>query len=162
MEAIGKGGREGARVLRTDIRVASLLANDARHQVIARVFGVPPEQQNLLTMVAILALAETAAERLRRMRQGPPLPSANGSLFATASVKELLVSIAGSPARDTPSAGTLLALAVVGGAAAPAALRSIRVVRGASRRMTSGFHHRYGYLVDPGHWRERRARLQAE
>jgi hypothetical protein len=30
-----------------------------------------------------------------------------------------------------------------------------------SRGMTTGFHHRYGYLVDPGHWRERRARRRS-
>jgi hypothetical protein len=157
MDDIGTGGRAGARVLSTDLRVAAALANDARHRAITRLFAVPADQQNLLTLVAILALAQSGSEHLKRMLAGPPLPSAHTSLLATSSVKELLLSVAGPPARDTPNAGMLLAIAIVGGATGPTVFRSLRGARAFSRRAATGFHHRYGYIVDPGHWRAQRA-----
>src|SRR5947209_10038867 len=120
MDATGTGGRAGARVLRTDLRVASLLANDARRRAITRLFAVPADQQNLLTAVAILALAQSASEHLGRVFAAPPLPGAHTSLLGTASVKELLLGIAGAPARETPNAGMLLAIAIVGGTTGPA------------------------------------------
>lgn len=161
MDEMGTGGRAGARVLRTDVRVAALLGNYARRRTIARMFGASPEQANLVTMVAVLAIAQATSEYIQRLAAGPPVPSATEGLFVSASLKELLSSVAGPPSRETPSAGTLLALALVGGTAGPAVFRSTRAARSASRRMATGFHHRYGYLVDPGHWRQQRALRRA-
>ena len=57
----------------------------------------------------------------------------------------------------TVDAALFLVLAVVGGTAGPTAMKSIRAIRAGSNRASLAFHHRYGFLVDAGQWRARRA-----
>jgi hypothetical protein len=146
----------GARLL-ADARVAFLLINYARLRAVARLFGVGPEQANLLTAVALLTLAETSRRKIRAMMEGPALPSLEDGLLGGAMLREALGGVAGLSGRDAPQPATLLMLAVVGGLAAPTLFKSIRGVRATTHRTTVAFHHRYGYLVDPGHWRARHA-----
>lgn len=147
----------GAARLAGDVRTAFLLANEARHQGMARVFGVPREQETLLTWIVILMLADRAGEQLRRVLQAPGPSSASDALLGTAAVRELLYGLAGPASRDTSMIGTLLTAAVIGGAAGRALAKSVRGIRSSSRGLDIKFHHRYGYLVDPRHWRQRRA-----
>ncbi len=147
----------GARLLASDMRVGFMLINHARNRTVARLFGASRDQANLVTLVAAMVLADTVHERIQKMLRGPSVPSLGDGLFAGGSLRELLWGVAGPPARDTPLSGTLLTLAVLGGTAGPAAFKSIRAISGSSRRIHHGFRHRYGYLVDPGHWRARRA-----
>jgi hypothetical protein len=147
----------GARLLLSDMRTAFLLVNHARHRTIARLFGVSSDQANLLTLVAALTLAEAVHEKVERLLSAPSVPSLGDGLLASASLRELLAGVAGPPAHETPLSSTLLMIAVVGGTAGPAGLKSLRAIKASSHRMAVGFHHRYGYIVDPGHWRQRRA-----
>lgn len=148
----------GGRVLLSDMRLAFIVMNRARHLAITRLLGpLPPDQENLVTLVAVLALAETAHKKIQPWLVGPALPSFGDGLLTGASLREGLFGVAGSPSRDAPFAGGLLAIAIIGGASAPAAYRSLRAMRGFSHRAATRFHGRYGYLVDPGHWRQRRA-----
>ncbi len=148
----------GGRLLVSDVRTTFLVMNYARLRAIARLFGVSEDQANLLTLVAAMSLAQAAQARVQRLLRGPPLPSLGGAMFTGTGVKELLCGVAGSPARDTPFVGTLLAAAILGASAGPVTVKSARAVKASSRQAALGFHHRYGYIVDPGHWRQRRAR----
>lgn len=150
----------GGRLLLSDLRVAFLLMNDARHRTVARLFGVSPDQANLVTLIAVMMLAEAAHRKVQRLFSAPSVPSPGDGLVAGASLRELLLGVAGSPARDVPFSGPLLAIAVLGGTVGPTAFKSLRAIGDSSRKMTVGFHHRYGYVVDPGHWRRRRAQRQ--
>jgi hypothetical protein len=151
----------GGRLLVSDVRVAFLLINRARHLAIARLFGVPRDQANLVTLIAVMVLAERAHEKAHRLIGGPSLPSAGDGLLAGASLRELLCGFAGAPARDTPLLGTLLTIAVLGGTVGPTASKSLRAVGTSSHRVAVGFHDRYGYIIDPGHWRQRRAQRRS-
>ncbi len=148
----------GGRLLLSDMRTAFLLIDQVRLRAIARLFGVGPDQANLLTLVAALTLAQAARGTVQRVIEAPLLPNLGDSLLVGTSARELLCSVAGPSVRATPQLGTLLAVAVVGSTAGPAVLRSLRAARAGSHRAALGFHHRYGYIVDPGHWREHRAR----
>lgn len=147
----------GGRLLLSDMRLAFLLMNDARNRAAARLFAVPQEQANLVTLVAVAMLAETGHRKLQRLLNVPSVPSSGEGLMAAAAMRELAWNVAGPPARDMPLSGLLLAIAIVGGTATPAALKSLRAVRAFAHRTNVGFHRRYGYIVDAGHWRQRHA-----
>jgi hypothetical protein len=147
----------GGQLLLSDFRVAFILANHARRQALERLFGVLPDQDTLLTLVLAMTLAQATHLRAQRWLKEPSIPAGVDGMLAGASVRELLYGVAGTPTRDAPFLGSLLMFAVLAGTAGPVAAKSLRVLRGSSHQMATGFHHRYGYLVDPGHWRGRRA-----
>jgi hypothetical protein len=149
---------DGARLFVSDMTTAFLLVNDARHRAIERLLGVPRDQANVATLIAALIVAQAAQDHARRVFRAPATPAAGDMLLGTATARELLRGMAGPTSRETPLLGTLLALAVLGGPAFRAARGSLHGIRTSSRRANAGFRHRYGYLVDPGHLRERRAR----
>ena len=152
----------GARLLASDTRVALLLLNEARYRMVERLFAVPREEANIATVLALLILAEAVHERARRVLRTPAAPASGDVLLGAASVRESLRGVAGASSRDTPLFGTLLMVAILGGPARRAALKSVQGLRASSHRMNVGFHHRYGYLVDPGHLRRRRAQRRGE
>jgi hypothetical protein len=147
----------GTRLLVSDVRTAFLLVNRARHLAIQRVFGLSAAEDNLLTFVVAVMAANAVRDNARRLILDGPVPSAADWLFGSGSLRELLCSVAGPAARDTPQLGTLLTIAVVAAGVRPVVAKSLHGIRSSSHRMTVGFHHRYGYLIDPGHRRERRA-----
>jgi hypothetical protein len=146
----------GARLLATDLRVATLLLNDARYRTFQRVFAVERRDVNLVTLIGLLVLAEKtqATTRSLRGRRGPTMAE---DFMGFGIVREALCRVAGPSSRDTPLLSTLLAIAVIGGAARS----GLHGVRGSGHRADVAFHHRYGYLIDPGHWRRRRAQRRA-
>jgi hypothetical protein len=152
----------GANLLLSDLRVGYLLLNELRYRSMARVFGLSRSQANLATLVALLTLAEAAGDRAGSYLRAPGAPSALSASVGAAGVRSVLSSVAGAPSSDVPGAGALLAIAVLGGTAAPTVIRSLRGVRTESHRLAMDFHRRYGYLIDPGHWRQRRARRRGE
>jgi hypothetical protein len=152
----------GARLLLSDMWTAFLLIDHARHRTIARLFGVPRDQANLLTLVAVLTLADAIHDKAQRLLGGPPVPPLGDGLLGAASLRELLWRVVGRPDPDTPLASTLLVIAVVAGTAGPAGLESLRAIKASSHRTAIVFHHRYGYMIDPGHWRQRRAQRRGE
>jgi hypothetical protein len=134
------------------VRIASLLLNDARYRAFQRVFAVQRKDVNLVTLIALLIMAEKtqATSRKLRSRRGPTLTE---DFMGFGIVREALCRVAGPDSRDTPLLSTLLAIAVIGGAARS----GLHGVRGSGHRADVAFHDRYGYLIDPGHWRRRRA-----
>lgn len=151
----------GGQLLLADMRVASMLANHARHRAVARTFGVSRDQANLATLIAVLLVADKTSDRLTRMLRAQETPSMGEGLLFGASLRAGLGAIVGPPARDAPMFGILVSAAVLGTTLGPTVVKSIHGVTTYSHRMALGFHHRYGYVVDPGHWREQRARRRA-
>lgn len=145
----------GAGVLAGDLEIGFVLINEARYRAMARLFGATREQTNLVTALAMLALAEAMRAKWQRLMSGPATPSIADDMLGAAIFRELLASAAGPTVRDTPQLGTLLTLAFVGRAMGPIVVRSIRGMRDRSQRFNTGFRHRYGYLVDVGHRRQR-------
>ncbi len=147
----------GGRLLMGDMRTGWLLVNGGRHAVMQRLFALSAEQEKLLTAVLVLMLADGLSTRIRRMLLGPPVPSLGDSFLGATTLSDLVSSVGGPVAQATPMSAPLLTLAVLGGAAGPVAVRSVRAMRSGGHDVSVHFHHRYGYLVDPGHWRQRRA-----
>ena len=134
-----------------------LFANEARCRVMQRTFGVSRDQVNLATLVALGGLAEAMRTQSRKMRSAAGVPSTADNMIGVTLASELLRSIGGPVSDDTPLIGPLIAVAMIGAGARAVTRRSARGVYGSSHKMDVAFHHRYGYLVDPGHWRARRA-----
>jgi hypothetical protein len=150
------------RLLLSDIRTSFLIANEARHRIISRLFGIPREQENLLTLVAALMMAEAIRERFHRLQETPPLPSFGDGMLEAMSINEALCTVAGPASRQTPMMGALIALALVGHGLRPTVAKALHDLRSSAQFGAVHFHHRYGYLVDPGHWRRRRAMNRGE
>ena len=147
----------GADQLLADARVAALLAGEARDRAMARLLGVSKDQAGLAGLIVLLLAGQAVyGAGKRALAPGGPPTAADGMLMA-ATARELLLRAVGLPADGTPLLGTLLVAAVALTTARRAATRSGRAIRASSSRANSQFHHRYGYLMDPGHWREHRA-----
>jgi hypothetical protein len=151
----------GARLLITDLRVAYLLANEARYRALERVFGISRDQANFVTFALLLLTAETVSDKVERALHGIGGPTRADAALGTALANEVLGEIAGRPARDTPMFGALVALALVGGLSVPAVRRSMHGVSAASHHTLVAFRHRYGYLVAHGRRIARTRRSQA-
>jgi hypothetical protein len=145
-------GISGGRLLATDVRVATLLLNDARYRAIQRLFAIERKDVNLVSLIALLLMVERAQTTSRKLRssRGPTMAE---DFMGFGIIREALCRVAGPDARDTPLLSSLLAIAVIGGAAHS----GLRGIRGSGHQADVAFHHRYGYLIDPGHWRQRRA-----
>jgi hypothetical protein len=132
----------GANLMLADLRTVFMLANDARYQTLERLFGLPRNQANIATLVAIVALAEAARAKLGRLARAPA-PSAGDLAMATATVRHLMLGPAGDSAPTIPMFGALAAIAAGGTVVIPAAVRSVRGVRSAAREVGSFFGRRY-------------------
>jgi hypothetical protein len=148
----GAGNVSGARLLVRDVRIATLLLNDARYRAFQRVFAVERRDVNLVTLIALLLMADKTQSTTRRLRGGRG-PTLAEDFMGFGIAREALCRVAGPTSRDTPLLSTLLAIAVIGGAARS----GLHGVRDSGHQADVAFHHRYGYLIDPGHWRQRRA-----
>ena len=100
-----------------DAVLAFRLLNEARHRIMYRVFGMPREHSNLMTLFVIAAfvraLQRAAAAPGTQVRKARSSPTAVGDTMIGAAVaRETVNSIAGHPARDTPFAVALIALAM--------------------------------------------------
>jgi hypothetical protein len=151
---------DGSNLLLSDIRIAFLVINDVRYRTIQGLFHVPRDQVNLATFIGLLVLAEGVGAHGRRLRGAARPPSWADNAIGAAVVSEVLSGLAGPSSRDTPLLGALLAIAAIGGVARATLGKSARSLRDSSRRTDLAFHRRYGYLIDPGHWRARRAQRQ--
>jgi hypothetical protein len=145
-------GVSGGRLLATDLRIATLMLNDGRYRAFQRLFAIERNDVNLVSLIALLVMAERTQATTRRLR-GHRGPTVAENFMGFGIVREALARVAGPASRDTPLLSTLLAIAVVGGAARS----GLHGIRGSGHRADVAFHHRYGYLIDPGHWRARRA-----
>jgi hypothetical protein len=157
MRSAPREGPGGSQLLATDFRVMTLLLHNAHRRVTMRVLGVSEADADLAGLIAVAVAAHAIGKRTRRMLRAPGQPSATDFMFGGAGVREVMRAIIGSPADQTPYFGALLMLALLAGPSRRAVAESMRSFEGGMHRMNSGFHHRYGYLVDPLHMRLRRA-----
>ena len=146
----------GGKLLLTDSKIALLFGDEARVRALNRLFGLSREQANLATAVALLLLVQAAADAKQRLVAQGATPTAGDSAIWVVVARELLAGVAGPSSRDTPLLGTLITIAFLGGAARRIAIKAGHAIRSGSHRADVGFRHRYGYLVDVGHWRQRR------
>jgi hypothetical protein len=104
----------------TDSRLVLGVLNHLRYQALNRAFGLSRDQANVVTAVLLLGAADGAYEAARRvsgMRLRVAAPDAALGAFA---LRGAALGVAGPSARAIPGFGTLVAFALLGGAAAPA------------------------------------------
>ena len=135
----------GARLFVGDTAIAFHLLNEARHRVMSRVFGMPREHSNVMTLFVIAAfvraLQRAAATPGTQVRKAQSSPTAIGdTMIGTAVAKETVNSIAGHPARDTPFAAALIALAMTVYTFRAATKRLLHAVRPTFRHLAAAEH----------------------
>jgi hypothetical protein len=125
-----------------DARLYAAVANHVRYRAIQKVFGVEPEQVNLLTFVLALTLANGAAGVAKFVLQ--PI-HVSGSAAGTAAVllREGAYTVAGPTARQIPGFGSLALLALAGGLALPHLRRAAAGARAAEHRVRLERERRY-------------------
>jgi hypothetical protein len=147
--------------LLVDMRVAFILVNDARLRVLTRLFGTTQDEANLVTLMALLVAGQAARARLQRLPHFRFPPAGDVMLFS-GSAREVARSVAGPTISQQPAALTLISMALMYGPTRRAIPKALLAASGAGERLTFGFRHRYGYLVDPGQRRARRAQQRRE
>ena len=135
----------GARLLAADIRVASLLVDDARRRTMEGLFGIPRDQPS--GVATVIALAVLAGALRSRAPSRPERPTVSDVAFGFGAVREAAYDVAGPWARESNYFGTLLAFALAGATARLAVRKSVHGVKGLSRQGYADFHHRYGHLI---------------
>jgi hypothetical protein len=131
------GGLSGGRLLVGDLRTLSMFVNESRYRAFERVLGLPREEANLATAVAILTVAEAMRVRAGRLRL--PVPSFGELAFGSAAFKEAILGPPKPGAPAVPMFSGLVAIAAAGTLAA-AAGKSLHGMRTASH----AFVNRYG------------------
>jgi len=139
----------GATLLVSDVRVAFMLLNEARYRSLERLFGIPREQANVATVIAILIAAKAVHDRTERMVKGPGGPTRADALLGAAVLKESIYRVAGPSSRERPLSGTAVAIAALAGMSGPALSRSIRGIRTDRRRIQLTFKRYYGRPIGP-------------
>jgi hypothetical protein len=119
----------------TDSRLALAVLNHLRYQALHRVFGASREQANVLTAVLVVAAADGAYEAVRRIGGMRLLPSGSTTALGGLALRDAALGIAGPSTRQVPQAGTLLALGILGGLAAPTLRRTAQRLRAAEDRL---------------------------
>jgi hypothetical protein len=116
--------------IRSDPRIAYILLKEARCRTLERVFGVPRDQQFLLTLVLLGMAGRTVAIRSQRaLNLVPGRPSRNGLLIGSSMLDEAAHMLAGDATPDTPLVGSMVAFALLAALIRP----SVRDVRAAAR-----------------------------
>jgi hypothetical protein len=99
-------------LLLEDLRVATLLINAARYRALERWLGLDKTQANLLTLVAIAAVADSAQRGTHRLATSPAPKPADFALSA-AVAESALRTIAGRTAAGAAPGSLLLTAAIV-------------------------------------------------
>ena len=127
-----------------DVRLVLAVLNQARYPVFRRVFGVSPEQVNVLTFVLALSLAGATLEAIDRFIHHPwPLDAADTAI-AAAVMREGGFGLAGQEIRKTHLFGGLIAVAAIGSITLPA----IHQIRVTARRIGEQRMRIYGAAVE--------------
>ena len=134
-----------ARLFMGDAVLAFRLLNEARHRIMSRAFGTSMEHSNLMTLFVIAAfvraLQRSAAAPGTQVRKARSSPTAVGDTIIGAAVaKETVDSIAGHPARDTPSAAALIAFAMTVYGFRAGIKRLLQEIRPSLRHLAGGAH----------------------
>ena len=130
-----------ARMVSVDVGVRSLLMGEARRRAVARMFGVPPEDQSLLVTMILLGAAGSA---VRGFAPRPwPRPSRTHAAVGGSLMNAMLRGIAGGPSEKVPFAGGLIAFALLSHSLRPALAGSAREVRALAHGIGSALGARY-------------------
>jgi len=121
----------------TDSRIALAVLNQLRHQALNRAFGISRDQANVLTLVLLLGAADGTYEAVRRITGMRLHLSGTDAALGALGLREAALGVAGPSVRQVPGAGTLLALAILGGLAAPSLRRTAQRMRAAEQRLRS-------------------------
>ena len=130
----------------TDSRLVLTVLNHLRYQALNRVFGTSREQANALTVVLLLGAANSTYEAARRIGE-TRLRVSDAGLGAIA-LREAALGVAGPGARAVPGFGALVAVALLGGLAAPGLRRTAQRMRAAERRVRRERIRRYATARD--------------
>jgi hypothetical protein len=130
-----------SQLFRADVRLALALLNHLRYQALNRVFGVSRAQANVLSGVLLLSAAEGAYETARRI--GAMRASGTDAAAGAIALRAAALGVAGPGAREVPGAGSLLALAILGGLAAPGLRRTAHRMRTTEERVRRARIGRY-------------------
>jgi hypothetical protein len=135
----------GARLLAADARVAAMLANEARRRALRKFFGIPVDTNSrIATLIALGALVAGIRRQRERL---PSKPSPDYGLIGLGVLRETAYEIAGPGSRSSRYFGTLLGIALIGGATRIAVKKSAHGARVVTHRATTEFNHRYGRLI---------------
>jgi hypothetical protein len=146
-----QSGRFRGTLLVSDVRTTFMLVDHARQRAIHRVFGLPPEQDNVLTLPALGPMAGAAHNGYRRAVDAPGLPlGGDDFLLGTASLSELISGVAGRASRKTPMLGTLLLAVVAAGAARPVLRRTLGAVSKGQHGVSFRAQSHPAALAEPG------------
>ena len=118
-----------------DSRLAVAVLNHLRYRALNHVFGISRDQANVLTVVLLLSAAEGTYEAARRISGMRLRVSGTDAAVGAIALREAALGVAGPSARQVPGAGTLLALAILGGLAAPSLRRTAQRMRAAEQRL---------------------------
>jgi hypothetical protein len=127
----------------TDSRLVLAVLNHLRYQALNRAFGVSREQANVVTAVLLLGAADGAYEATRRITGVRPPVSRGDAFVGTIALRDAALGIAGPSARAVPGFGTLVALGILGGIAAPGLRRTTQRMRAAEQRVRRERIRRY-------------------
>jgi hypothetical protein len=128
-----------------DTEIALRLLNEARNRMMSRVFGMPREHSNLMTLFVIAAcvraLQRAVAAPGTQVRKARSSPTAVGdTMIGGAVAKETINSIVGHPARDTRVAAPLIAFAITVFAFRAATKRLLHAARPMFRHLVAAEH----------------------
>jgi len=138
------------RLFLADSRLAFAFANHLRHLALRRVFGVSREQANVLTFVLLAGGAEAAYLGARTVARAPLRVTGADAALGGAMLRESVFGLAGPASRDTPRFGTLIALGLLGGLAAPGVRRAMSSARATEHRLRRARISQYAASRRPG------------
>jgi hypothetical protein len=122
--------------------------------VIRRLFGVSRRDQvNVVTVIGLLLMADAVHEKVEGLVKGPGGPTRGDALFAAGALNGMLENLGGSHVQETPFLGTLVAGALLAGAARGVTRRTMHGARVGSHELRRSFNHRYGRLIGRGRGR---------
>ena len=119
----------------TDSRLVLAVLNHLRYQALNRAFGVSREQANVVTAVLLLGAADGAYEATRRVTGMRLHVSGTDAVVGAIALRDAALGVAGPSARAAPGFGTLVALAILGGIAAPGLRRTTQRMRATEQRL---------------------------
>ena len=138
-------GSGGVKLLLSDTKVTLLMLDEARYRLVLRVFGVDREGSYLVTVIAVVVIAQMLRDKAAEVFTFRPRPS--DAIIVHGMVRETVYGIVGDSYRDTPLLGRLVALAVIGGFFRPVLRMSLRDLTVSSVWARAEFYGRYGHLV---------------
>ena len=129
------GGFGKSELFLTDSRLVLAMLNHLRYQALNRAFGVSREQANVVTAVLLLGAADGTYEVTRRLTGKRLHVSGTDAALGAVALRDAALGVAGPSARAIPGFGTLVALAILGGVAAPGLRRAAQRMRAAEQRL---------------------------